>query len=448
MSARAFARRRFLRGAGGIVFGLPLFEPSRRALAAEPSGARTAEGFPRRFVVFYTPNGRIPATWWPKRNSDADFDLSGKSLAPLEPFKSKMVVISGMDMRNGQNTHPGGNAAVLTGRPKLPGARFSLASGPSIDQIIGDRIGTGTRIKSLELGVYTQNFKPVEGRSRFVYKASGSPLTHEDNPAVIYDRVFSGSTKPPEELNKIRAQRQSVIDAVLGQFNEVRRQVGAEHRMTLDQHAEHVRDVERTLSGIEGAGDIAAGGCAKPTRPAVSNYGSVGGMPAVMKAQLNTLAAAIACDATRVATISVSNAVNHIPYPFINSNGDYHYMSHDGPGNPRAFKELTERETWNVSQLAEQLVAKLAAIKEGSGTALDNTLIYYCSELSVGNSHTTNNMPILLLGRGGGRIAGGRYLQRSGIPYNNLLVSFLNVFGFETNSFGAGAAATGPVPGL
>jgi hypothetical protein len=170
-------------------------------------------------------------------------------------------------------------------------------------------------------------------------------------------------------------------------------------------------------------------------------------MPDVMREQMDLLAASFSCDLTRVVSIQNSSAINAIRFPWLNSMEQGHSLSHMGDSAAPEREQLVQRDIWYAQQLA-YLLERLQSIPEGEGTVLDHTLILWCNEISVGNSHAHADMPFVLLG-GGWHLRGGRYIQLpSGTSHNNLLLSLLRAFGVEDATFGLPEFCSGPLTQL
>ena len=171
-------------------------------------------------------------------------------------------------------------------------------------------------------------------------------------------------------------------------------------------------------------------------------------MPDITRLQLDMLALALACDATRVASVQFSTAINAIGFPWLDSTAEGHNLSHRGPSDTAAKEQLTQRARWYAGQIA-YLARQLAAITEGDSTVLDNTVLVWGNELSLGNSHSHSEIPFMLLGSAGGHFRTGRYLQFGAQPHNRLLVSLLQAMGVDAAAFGHGDfGGGGPLPGL
>ncbi|HKY37123.1 MAG TPA: DUF1552 domain-containing protein [Polyangiaceae bacterium] len=442
--SRAISRRTILRAASGAVLSLPLL-PSLRARAQEAE-------FPKRFITMYTPNGVIHDGWWPTAvASETEFELS-QSHAPLLPYKDRLLILGGLEMKVAAmgpgGPHQRGIGALFTNMhlgegPFVDGCGRTAgwATGISVDQRIAAQIGTATPIGSLQLGVRaTEN--DVQGR--ISYAGAGMPLPPMNDPLEVYKRMFEGFsppiTTPDEDAAKaLLVQRKSALDAVAAEFGALTPRLSAQDRQTLDAHLTLVRDVERRLS-------IGLGDCKKPEAPPALNPVSETDMPQIAELELDLLALAFACDLTRVASFQISTALNRIRYPWLESVGEGHALSHTGVSDVDAKSQLLRRQAWHASLIA-RLFDRLATIPEGDGTALDNTLLFWGNEVSMGTIHNHDNMPLLVAG-GGWAFRTGRALTYAGNSHADLLVSLLNAMGVEQATFGDGNFCTGPLSGL
>ncbi len=451
--SRRIHRRSFLLGTGGAALALPLLQMNTRvASGAEPGYAE--DGFPLRFIVFFHPNGVWPPTWWPTPGaSPTEFTLAS-SMIPLEPYRDRIVIIDGLNMPSADagpgEPHQSGMGAVLTGRAlqagSMVGGDGTLAGwgdGISVDQELAAVIGGESSFSSLELGVRASAFGGGEVRSRMVYAGPAQPLSPDDDPLSVWNRVFADLTLSPSEMAELRARRLSILDTVEGQFAALEARAGAADKQRLQQHADLVRDLEGRLQTEAVLGEA----CTLPTAPPGTAPDDANTMHVVSQQQLDLMVMALACDVTRVASIQYSNGKNHTQFPWISSMGDGHELSHAGDTDTVAWAEWSTRETWYAEQFA-YLLGKLAAIPEGASTMLDHTVILWANELAQGNTHSHNRMPFVLAGSAGGLIQTGRLLTYSNLPHNNLLVSVLNAFGVEATTFGAPEHGTGALDGL
>jgi hypothetical protein len=459
-------RRDLLRVLGGVGL-VPLLDAGR----VNAQGAAEA---PRRLLVFYTPNGTIGPQWRP-RGGETDFTL-GRILAPLTPWRSKLLILGGVDMALADagfgSHHTRGIGGLLTGRPILMGNFRSAgpptagwAGGISIDQHIARTVGAQSRFRSLELGVRVVD---AEVRGRLSYLGPNQPLPPMESPYDGFDRLFAGANPSPAPMapgmvappdpraERLRQQRKSVLDFLTHELGLVRGFVGADDRARLDAHLESVRDIERRLGsgpGSSGGGPgPAPAACQAPAAAARIDLAAPANLPMVGQLQMDLAASALACDLTRVITLQWTHAESNQSFPFLGVTGQHHAMSHAGDGDAAAQESLTKINVWYAEQL-KYLLDRLASYKEGAGTLLDSTVVLWASEVGKGNNHSHRDLPFLLAGGGGGRLRTGRFVDYlasggRGQPHNNLLVSLANVMGLPDTRFGDPAHCTGPLPNL
>lgn len=436
-------RRHFLRAAGGAAVALPLLSSLRAGAAPEE--------FPKRLVLMYTPNGVVPDAWWPTNVSgESAWDLNAIH-QPLKDFKDRLLFLNGIDLPI-TNIGPGGLhqkgiGGLFTGQQLQSGELFidgcgqraGWANGISVEQEAAKVLAIGTPITSLELGVRaTEN--DVQGR--IAYAGPGAPLPPMNDPSDVFKRLFSGFGQNSDELEELRARRRSVLDTVQAQFKAVSSRVSVEDRQKLDAHVTLVRDLESRMAAT-GNGSAA---CVAPAVPIALDPNSEDDMPKIAALHLDMLATAFACDLTRVASFQISTSLNHIRYPWLNSLGEGHALSHMGPSDAASRVELVARQTWH-SQMLANFLKRLSEIPEGSGTVLDNTLVLWGNEVSEGNTHSHSNIPFLMAG-GGWHFRTGRSLQFSGASHNDLLVSVLNAMGVPATTFGQADLCHGPLANL
>lgn len=437
-------RRHFLRAAGGAAVALPLLSSLRAGAAGQE--------FPKRLVLMYTPNGVIPDAWWPTNvTSETAFDF-GQIHAPLVPFRERVNFIGGVDLKITSVEGPGGLhqrgiGGLFTGQQLQSGNLFvdgcgqtaGWANGISVDQEAAKTLAVGTPLTSLELGVRaTEN--DVQGR--IAYAGPGAPLPPMNDPADVFQRLFGGFDQSSVELADLRARRRSVLDTVQAQFKSLSARVGAADQQKLDAHLTLVRDLESRMAVTSNG----SASCLAPAVPPTLDPTSEDDMPTIAALHLDMLATAFACDLTRVASYQISTSLNRIRYPWLNSLGEGHALSHQGPSDPDAHLELVTRQTWH-SQMLANFLTRLSQIPEGSGSVLDNTLVLWGNEVSEGNTHSHKSMPFVTVG-GGWYFRTGRYIQYQSASHNDLLVSVLNAFGIEATTFGEADMCDGPLPNL
>ena len=442
-------RRRTVLRAGGVSIALPLLE------AMMPRKAR-ADAVKKRFIAFFSPNG-VPMRTWAPTGGETDFKLS-PILAPLEPLRQKVIVLKGIDQKAGGagDGHQNGMTGMLTGQVTNPGPfrggcgqGGGWANGISVDQHIANVIGKTTKFKSLELGVVTSAIERAENFNRMSYAGPNMPLPPEENPANTFNRVFGDLNVAPVTMDRLRGQKQTILNAVLDQYRYIKGKVGMEDGRKIEAHFQAIREIESRLGAPSAGGPAAGGGggvCAKPELgEPIMNFKAYAEMPRIGKMQMDMLAMAIACDLTRVSTIEFSKSAGGTVMSWLGINQGHHDISHAGDGDAAAQDKLTKINNWYAQQFM-YLASKLDSYAEpGGGTILDNTVLFWCNELGKGNAHSTNDAPYVIAGSGGGYFKTGRYLTYSGTPHNNLLLSMVNAMDIPAASFGRADWCTGPL---
>jgi hypothetical protein len=436
----------FLRGATGLAVALPLL-PSLRAHGQSATPIR-------RFVTFYTPNGQIHSAWWPTAGSGTSFTLNDIH-QPLAAHQARMTLLKNVDLQSAGGgpggPHQRGIGTLFTGQYLQQGdfvdgcgSTAGWADGVSVDQVIAGQIGQSTPYASLEIGVRATD-NDVQGR--IAYSGAGAPLPPMVQPLDVYNRIFKDLVTPDSSgtmpTDPMIAERRSVLDAVGDQIAQLETQVSSDDKQKLDAHLSLVRDVERRLASVPLA-------CTKPAQPATLDPTSETDMPTIAELEIDLLSIAFACDLARVASFEVSTGLNRIRYPWLNSMGEGHPLSHMDPADPDAHPQLVARAQWHAGLIA-RLYDNLASVTEGDSTIADNTLLMWSTEVSEGNVHSHTNMPIVLMG-GGWQFQTGRYIDCAESGTNpshcDLLVTLLNAMGVETNTFGRPEYCTGPLKAL
>jgi hypothetical protein len=445
MKRNSLNRRAVLRGLGGITIGLPF-------LGAMSDSAR-AGSFPKRFVAIFSGFGTVKDAWTPQ-GTETDFTL-GPILAPLEPYKKRLMVFEGVDYES-VNHGPGdphqlGIAHALSGMEiqegdlfqevDNPGASVGWGGGISLDQFLANQIGQTTKFSSLEFGVQVQY---ADVSARISYRGPGQPVPPEDDPYQGYQRIFSELGADPAEVARIRAERKTVLDFVGDDYARLSKRLGMSDRQKVDAHLEAIRDIEKRLD----APGIIGGACNPPNLgtpvPPLENDN----FPQISKCQLDLLAMSLICDLTRVATIQYATVQQGgRVFSWLGHTAGHHTLSHSNEADPERRQDLIEIGNWYAQQIA-YLCQVLDSVPEGDGTVLDNTAIYWCSDISVGPKHTHTDMPLLLVGGGGGALRTGRYLKYQGAWHNDLLIAMSHAMGVPVATFGNPAYCKGPLPGV
>ncbi len=431
-------RRNFLRGVAASSLLAPF---AGELLCSGPRKARAAS--PKRAMFVYVPDGCIPALWH-ATGGEKDFTLPDMS-APLTPIKDKLVFLSGLTMYSGGATHEGGIAKVLTG-----------VSDVSLDVFLGQQLGKDTPHSSLQLGVGA-NFQNGSGSMSFI--GAGQQVKPDDDPLNAFTRVFGGVGGQDDGTADLKKrQKQSVLDAALGDLNSIRTRLGTTERNKLDTHLASLREVERRITDSSiNACDIAAFNAAGFANSASDNYPKTFEKEetflTVGRLQMDLATLALSCGATRVASLMFSHPVSptHIKETGVALGN--HDASHYGEPTSATARDFVTLKRYFMEQFV-YLIEKLDATPDGTGTLLDNTLVFLCTELGDSNRHDHDNMPFVLAGGAGGALEMGRSLKFNGKnagqnePHTKLLVSIANAMDVDVDSYGYAGHGTGGLTGL
>jgi hypothetical protein len=429
-------RRAFLAGAGTLL-ALPALESLDKRLAFAGTPTRVP-----RFMTFHFPIGVNRAAWAPS-GTETTWTL-GASQADLAAHKADICMITGVSNSgdpSGTAGHTCNIATFLTARDVPQGI---LKMGTSADQMIANSITGKTRFDSLQLGTSILNENPnAEPGYDPVLKDhlswnADTPLPKEINPSALFDRLFAGTAATGTADAAATARRrhfgQSVIDAVRADAQNLGKKLGKADNAKLDEYLTGVRALEIQIQA---------------TATAACTPGAPPGPPADVRDRLKQMmdlsVLAFSCDLTRIITLGYENTVTEMTHPWVGVTAGYHIgVTHNQPGAPYAAVNK-----WIVSQFA-YLLDRLKATPDaasGSGTLLDNIIVYFASELGEGSSHSAQDIPMIVAGAGAGRIPRqGRLLARSGQGNGNVLIALMQAMGVTVSSFGNGFNA--PLPGL
>lgn len=421
MSTRNISRRTLLGGIGAGLLGLPFLNRIPSAEAVE---------YPKRFVVFFTPNEAVDKNFWKPGTGLALTPM----MQPLTPHKSKLVILGDIAMQSRlDDPWAGGHIGtghVLVGRKVIPyGTAESehYAGGISVDQHIANALGVEPLVVGARPGGST-------GASRISYLGANQPVPPIEDPLKAFDQTLKDFTVPPDVLAEMRAQKKSVLDTVAGHLDGVKGRLGALDAAKLDEHLARVRELELEL-------DQTSTVVCEPTAPAGGfDYQSNADYPVTIRRHIDVVVQALSCDVTRVATVQVgntgtSNVTPVWPSEGININIDAHNISHNynNAQDSTNTQRRVDLETWYFKQFA-YLLQKLDSYDEGAGTMLDNTLVLWCKP--IGRRHSVNQMLFILAGGAGGALQTGRYLEFVGQPHNRLLLNCCHLMGLNDTTFG------------
>lgn len=450
-------RRTFLKGVG-VTLGLPMLEAMGKVLpSASPEAAASATvsadiQAPVRMACIYFPNGIWEKTWFPEKDG-ADFELP-YALEPLADYKQDMLVFSGLDKKHSHqgDGHYAKTANYLTGLPvrKTPGKDISVG-GISIDQLCAQEIGGLTPLPSLELGIdpVVSGIDSVVGYTRLYgcyisWRSPSMPVAKEINPRLAYERLFGviRNSRGNGNAQSTRAgDKRALLDLVLGDAHSLRGRLGRDDQYKLDEYLDSVRDVERRLEFFSKPDPRLWKPESGPEQLAAPK-GAPGDHQEHVRLMLDLIAMAFWTDSTRISSFMFANDVSSKNFGELipGTKGSHHEFSHH-QNKEEKFEPYSKINRWHNEQLA-YLLNKLRSIKEGEGNLLDNSMILFGSSMSDGNRHDPKNLPIVLAGRGGGKIKTGRHIAcPKQTPLCNLYVSMLERMGTPVESFGDSTGA-------
>ena len=412
-------RRTFLRGAG-TALALPLLDAMVPALTAE----RLTDAAPvRRLGFIYFPLGVDRDRWRP---DGEEFDYSAsEALAPLAPHRDKFIVLTGLSSdpdRSKAGFHDRAMASFMTGCEPTEG---KVHVGISVDQVAARTLGKETQFASLELT--TEETGNLSGP---VFKTASNSLPFEKNPRFVFERLFGeGGRIDPEAARRRDAADQSALDAVSDRIAELKAEVGTDDRLKLDQYFESIRDVERRI-------DVAMKRPPVDLPPTKRPAGIPDTWPEHVKLMFDLQTLALQADLTRVWTFLYGREATSMNFPHLDISMGHHEISHHNFEKEKL--DALAKINVNQTELLAYFLTKLDALKEGTSTLLDHSLLMYGSSLSVPTSHSQRDLPILLAGGAAGRVAGGRHVVFPGdtTPLTNLYLTMLDKVGVPTEKLG------------
>jgi hypothetical protein len=434
--SRQIGRRTVLRGMGAAV-ALPWLESLSFGSAGAP------EGPPRRMAFLFVPNGAHMPDWKPKE--EGPLGTLPPILKPLRQHKSDLLVLSGLTLDGGRphGDGPGDHArcvaSFLTSAHPRKTAGKDIRNGISVDQVAAREVGERTRFPSLELGcepsaqagrcdsgyscVYTSNVS---------WRTPTSPMTKEVHPRAVFDRLFGGPAAKVDRavVAKQSRYRKSILDLVAEDARSLRDKLGKSDRQKLDEYLFAVRQVERRIDDWDKAGgaEPGSGGYSRPA-------GAPKDFAEHVRLMMDMIVLAFRTDSTRIATFMVTNAGSNRSYPEIGVRAGHHTLSHH-QNDPKKQAQISKINRYHVTLLTH-LLDGLKSVPQGNGTLLDYSMIVYGSGLSDGNRHNHDNLPILLLGKGGGTIRPGRHRSYpKETPLAGLYLAMLHRMGATVDSFG------------
>ncbi len=441
ITQKALPRRTFLRGMGSAAIALPFLDAMSPAMAATTKS-------PVRMAFFYVPNGMIMDGWNP--SYEGKFQELPRALKPLEPFKEDILQLgnlthnTGRALLDGAGDHGRCSGSYLTG-VQVKKSLVDIKASVSFDQLVANEIGKQTRFPSLELGMedarqagdcdsgyacaYTNNL---------AWRSETQPVPPILDPRALFERLFGkGLPMTPEERLRQSKYRRSILDFVTDDTHKLESTLGPTDKRKLDEYLSSIREVERQIDRAEKDNAQIDPHMDKP-------YGIPADFAEHFRMMSNMMAIAFQADQTRIVTFLMTHEGSSRPYRELGIPDGHHPLTHHR-NQPDLMEKVRQINTYHVQQFAS-FVEKMKSTKEGDGTLLDNCMLVYGAGLSDPNTHLHEDLPTILVGKGGGYFkTGRRVIARRETPMCNLFLTMMDRMGVPTENFGD---STGKLEGL
>ncbi|XAL98313.1 DUF1552 domain-containing protein [Phycisphaeraceae bacterium D3-23] len=455
--AGGVSRRTVLQGLG-VAMALPWLEAMSPgtmskaiAQAAGPGGGGSAAA-PTRMAMIFAPNG-VNYEHWVPTGTGRNFDLS-PTLRPIESVREHINVMTGLTLDkarangDGPGDHARSSATYLTGAQARKTNGNDIRIGVSVDQFAAQQIGTQSRLPSLEIGC--ESGRPAGNCdsgyscayvSNIAWHDEDTPVPKTIDPAEVFERLFGDIEQARADGERQRQQRRrgSVLDYVQEDTHRLERRLGAADQRKLDEFQTSIREIERRIQLAQTADEA-------PVPPEGTQ--APAGIPREVGEHIDLMydmmLLAFQMDITRISTFMLGVGGSNRSFPEIGVREGHHSLSHHR-NNGGMIDKIRRIDRFYVEHFAK-FIEKMAGVREGEGTLLDNSMILYGSGISDGNRHNHHDLPVLLAGKAGGTIETGRLIQhRRDTPMCNLYMSMLDRMGCDVAEFGD---ATGQLSGL
>jgi hypothetical protein len=447
LSHKHLSRRTVLKGMG-VTVALPLLEamvPARRALANTAAASRI------RLACIEMVHGSAGATtygaskhMWSPAVVGREFDLTPSSLAPLEPVREHITIVSNTDVRNAEafsapeigGDHFRSSAVFLTQSHPRQTKGSNVYSGTSLDQYYAQRFGQETAIPSMQLCI--ESVDQAGGCSygyscvytdTISWASATQPLPMIRDPRAVFDQLF-GVGATPEERAARRLEDRSVLDTITASVSRLGRDLGAADRARLNAYLDEVREVERRIQMVE-----AQNTSGEPRELPGAPVGVPDSFSEHVKLMFDLQVLAFAADTTRVFSFKLGRDASSRSYPDSGVKTGFHPASHHQEREER-ITDFAKINSYHVS-LVPYLIEKLKNTADGERSLLDNTLVLYGSPMGNSNVHNHKRCPLFLAGHAGGKLRGGLHLKApNGTPMANVMLSMMHMLGLDHEQFG------------
>jgi Protein of unknown function (DUF1552) len=448
ITKRHLSRRAVLKGMG-VTVALPFLDAMAPAATAL---ANTAAKGKIRFVAIEMVHGAAGSSTYGAQNNlwspaevGRSFDLSPTSMAPLEPFRDDITIVSNTDVRMAEafttpeigGDHFRASSVFLTQAHPKQTMGSDLFVGTSFDQIYAGQVGQDTAIPSMQLCIEAVDHS---GGCEYNYSCAytdaiswaspSEPLPMLRDPRAIFDTMF-GAGATPEDRARRRREDKSVLDAIVTSIDRMKRQLGAADRARLSDYLDDVREIERRIQSIE-----AANRSGETRELPHAPMGVPDSFDEHVKLMFDLQAAALAADITRVFAFKLSRDVSGRVFPSTGVTTGFHNASHHNERAERIL-DFAKINKYHVS-LVPYFLERLKRTPDGDGSLLDNTLMVYGSPMGNPNVHNHKRCPLFIAGRAGGQLTGGLHIKApDGTPMANVFLTMAHMLGMtDMPSFG------------
>jgi hypothetical protein len=441
-----WTRRSLLRGmiaGSAVAVALPVLD-----LFLDGNGeamAATGAPIPTRFGTWFWGCGVNAGRWFPSKIGRG-YDLKDE-LKPIAPYQDKITVFSNFNCNlDGKPNlvHWSGVMATMAGCAPLKGGVGGGSSElPTMDCLISDHIGKGTRFRSLEVAC------SGDPSVSYSMRAGSTVNPSEVDPVSLYRRLFGAGFQDPNKAEFTPDPdvmlRQSVLSSVKEERDDLLRTLGSADRQRVDQYFTSVRQIEQQL-GTMLEKPAPADACLLPKEPVKSALGPTWEMAVKNHDLLAELVVmALACNQTKVFNLALSTAGSNLRKA----------------GEPISLHELTHEEavdeklgyqpkaTFFIERSMETFATMLKLmdqVKEGDGTLLDHSLLLATSESNFAKIHSVDNLPIMVAGKAGGKWKSGQHISGNGDASSRVGLTIQQTLGMPVTAWGEGAMrATKPI---
>ena len=453
LTGKTLPRRTFLQGMGAAI-ALPYLDamvPRGRSLGLLANGASVADN--SRFVAIEFVHGAAGSNaWgasknlWAPAEVGRNFTLNPEgALSPLTNYRDYLTIISNTDVKMAEafdapeigGDHFRSSATFLTQSHPKQTQGSDLYVGTSLDHVVAKHIGMDSPIPSIQLCI--ENLDQAGGcyynyacayTDTVSWASPSDPLPMIRNPRVAFDMLFGAGANNADRAARRQANG-SILDWIVGETSSLKKTLGPEDQQRLDQYLEDVRELERRIQQIE-ARNKSGIERELPEAP----LGVPDSFEEHMKLMFDFQVLALQSDITRVVTFKTGRDASSRTYPESGTNKGYHPASHHG-GRDANILDFNLINKYHVSMLP-YFLDKLKNTKEGDSNLLDKTTIIYGSPMADGNVHNHRRCPLILLGKGNGKLAGNLHLKApDGTPMANVYLTLLHQLGItDVRSFG------------